>query len=232
MRLKSPARADDSTASPLEKPTSYRTVGSLVTGAVLVVFGAFFLVSFGFSAEKHPVAAMVGVLMMVCGVVGGIYPAAFSHPEHLSIRNPFRRIDIAWPRIDAITARLSMEIETVAEAGTARKFTIWAIPVSLRDRRKNDRTIAKRTRSTKADAVNQAAGIGGAGYGRPKSAGQDPLEHMAFADQAVAEMRDRQRACTTSVDKAAETSVRWTWYTVGPFAVSVALLLAAIAGAF
>lgn len=220
----------------MEKPTAYRTVSSLGTGAVLVVFGAFFVISFGLASEKHPVAATIGVLMMVCGVVGGIYPAAFSHADRLTIRNPFRRIDIAWPRVDSITARLSMVVETIAESGKPGKFTIWAIPVSLRERRKNDRDTAKKARTIRSDAARQSAGVGdiagSAGYGSPRSLRHDPVETMAFADQAVIEMRDRQRVCTTSVDKAAETSVTWTWYTLAPFGVSVALVLAAIAGAF
>jgi hypothetical protein len=74
--------------------------------------------------------------------------------------------------------------------------------------------------------------MGAAGYGRPKSLRADPVDSMAFADQAVSEMRDRQRACKTSVEKAAGTRIVWTWYTVAPFGLSVVLLVAAVAGAF
>lgn len=240
MRLKSPAPTDDTAVSPLEKPTSYRTLGSLGTGALLVVFGAIFLFAFGLGSEKHPVGSMVGLLMIVCGAVGGLYPAAFSHTDHLEIRNPFRRIEISWPRVESISARLSTVVETVAEEGRARKFTIWAIPVSMHERRKNDRAVAKKVRTVRAESAKQAAGtgdiagsaIGAAGYGRPKALREDPVDSMAFADQAVVEMRDRQRLCTTSVEQAAPTKATWTWYTLAPFGVSVALLVAAIAGAF
>jgi hypothetical protein len=240
MRLKSQATTDGAPASPAEKPTSYRTIGSLGTGALLVVFGAIFLFAFGLSSEKHPVGATVGLLMMVCGVIGGIYPAAFSHPDRLSIRNPFRRIEISWPRVDSISARLSTVVETVAEEGKPHKYTIWAIPVSMHERRKNDRAVAKKVRAARAESAKQAAGggdiagsaLGAAGYGRPKTLREDPMETMAFADQAVIEMRDRQRVCTTSMEKAAPTKVTWTWYTLAPFAVSVVLVVAAIAGAF
>ena len=240
MRLKSPAPADGDTTPFAEKPTSYRTVGSLGTGAVLVAFGALFLFAFGLGSEKHPVAATVGLLMMVAGVVGGLYPAAFSHPDRLTIRNPFRRIDVSWPRVDSITARMSMVVETVAEEGKAHKFTVWAVPVSMHERRKADRNAAKKIRDARAESAKQSGGIGdiagsaigGAGYGRPKSLRDDPLENMAFADQAVVEMRDRQRVCTTSMEKAAPTKVTWTWYTLVPFGLSVVLVVAAIAGAF
>lgn len=240
MRLKSPAVTDGASTPPAEKPTSYRTVGSLGTGALLVVFGAIFLLAFGLGSEKHPVGSAVGLLMMVSGVVGGIYPAAFSHSDRLTIRNPFRRIDISWPRVESVTARLSMVVETVPEAGKSRKFTVWAVPVSMRERRKADRTAAKKVRSARAESAKQAArggdiassAMGAAGYGRPSSLREDPVESMAFVDQAVSEMRDRQRACKTSVEKAAGTRVVWTWFTVGPFGVAVALLVAAVAGAF
>ncbi|GAA1972901.1 hypothetical protein [Catenulispora subtropica] len=240
MRLKSPTSADDATASPTEKPTSYRTVGSLATGALLVVFGAIFLLAFGLGSEKHPVGAMIGLLMMVAGVVGGIYPAAFSYGEHLLIRNPFRRIEIAWPRVDSVTARLSTVVETVPEDGKPHKFTIWAIPVSMHERRKADRAANRKLRQAKSEAAKRASGagdvaggaLGSAGYGRPRGFREDPVDNLAFADQAVAEMRDRKRICSTSVEKAAATKATWTWYTLAPFGVAVALVVAAIAGAF
>lgn len=240
MRLKSPAATDGATVPPAEKPTSYRTVGSLGTGVLLVVFGAIFLFAFGLGSDKHPVGTTIGLLMVVSGVVGGLYPAAFSHADRLSIRNPFRRIDVSWPRVESISARLSTVVETVAEEGKPHKFTVWAIPVSMHERRKNDRAVAKKVRSARAESAKRASGsgdiaggaMGAAGYGRPKTLREDPLETMAFADQAVVEMRDRQRLCTTSVEKAAPTTVTWTWYTLAPFGVSVALVVAAIAGVF
>jgi hypothetical protein len=240
MRLKSPTPTDGATAPLAEKPTSYRTVGSLGTGALLVVFGAIFLFAFSLGSETHPVGAMIGLLMVVAGAVGGIYPAAFSHADRLSIRNPFRRIDISWPRVETISARLSTVVETVAEEGKTRKFTIWAIPVSMHERRKNDRVVAKKVRSARAESAKQAAGsgdiagsaMGGAGYGRPRTLRDDPVATMAFADQAVVEMRDRRRMCTTSMEKAAPTTVTWTWYTLAPFGLSVVLVVAAIAGLF
>jgi hypothetical protein len=240
MRLKSPAPADGTSTPSAEKPTAYRTVGSLATGALLVVFGAIFILAFGLGSDKHPVGATVGFLMLVSGVIGGIYPAAFSYSDRLSVRNPFRRIDISWPRVDSVTARLSMVVETLPEEGKSHKYTVWAIPVSMRDRRKADRTAAKKVRTARAESAKQAAGggdiagsaMGAAGYGRPKSLRADPVDSMAFADQAVSEMRDRQRACKTSVEKAAGTRIVWTWYTVAPFGLSVVLLVAAIAGAF
>jgi hypothetical protein len=240
MRLKSQASEDGASTSPLEKPTAYRTGGSLGTGAFLVVFGAIFFFAFGLGSEKHPVGSTVGLLMMVSGFLGGIYPAAFSHPDRLTIRNPFRRIEISWPRVESIQARLSMVVETVPEDGAAHKYTIWAIPVSMHDRRKADRAANKQMREARAAATGQAtrsgdvaaSPLGGVGYGRPKKYHEDPLDSMAFADQAVVEMKDRRRVCTTALENAAPTKVTWTWYTLVPFGASIALLVAAIAGAF
>ena len=148
--------------------------------------------------------------------------------------------DAPEPKTKTVSARLSTVVETVAEEGKARKFTIWAIPVSMHERRKNDRVVAKKVRTARAESAKQAAGsgdiagsaIGAAGYGRPKTLRDDPVATMAFADQAVVEMRDRQRVCTTPMEKAAPTTVTWTWYTLAPFGVAVALVVAAIAGAF
>jgi hypothetical protein len=207
-----------------------------------VVFGAIFLVAFGLGSEKHPVGATIGLVVIVAGVVGGIYPAAFSYGEYLLIRNPFRRIEIAWPRVESITARLSTVVETVpeeGEEGKAQKFTIWAVPVSMHERRKADRAAAKQVRQirSEADRANRGGGAagrgpGGAGYGRPPRMREDPVETMAFADQAVVEMKDRKRICSMPAEQAAPTKVTWTWFTLAPFVVSVGLLVAAMAGAF
>ena len=234
MRLKSPASTDDTSASFAEKPTAYRTVGSLGTGAFLVAFGALFLFAFGLGSEKHPVGSMVGLLMLVAGVVGGLYPAAYSYPDRVVIRNPFRRIEVAWPRVESVSARLSTVVECVPEEGKARKFTIWAIPVSMHERRKADRSARKQAREARTEMTKQSGSdvAGASGYGRPRATHQDPTENMAFADQAVIEMRDRQRICPTSMENATPTKVSWTWYTLAPFGISIALLVAAIAGAF
>ena len=243
MRLKSPATPTDggtdgaAGTDPAEKPIAYRTFGSLAMGAVLAAFGLLFLVSFGFGSDSHPVGATAGLLMVVAGAIGGLYPAAYSYADRLEIRNPFRRIVVSWPRVDTVSARLSTVVETVPEAGTAKKFTIWAIPVSMHERRKSDRVASKANREARAEAAKRTADaetrlLSGGGFGMTTRHHRDPLETMAFADQAVSELKDRKAACPTSMEKAAATSVTWTWYTLAPFGAAVALLVAAVAGAF
>jgi hypothetical protein len=246
MRLKSPAGPQDGTtpAPPAEKPTAYRTAGSLVTGILLVVFGLIGFSAFAFGAGRHPMGAAVALLLAVGGFVGGLYPAAYSYNERYVIRNPFRLIVVPWPRIEDVTARLSLVVTAKAEAGQekGRGFTVWAVPVSMHDRRKLDKGAAKKARSERSMAMRAARGAGnmdavmhgGIGAPSPSAAARrgqnEMMESLAFADQAVIEMRDRMRACDTTVEASGPVTVTWTWYTLGAVAVSVLLVVLAAVG--
>lgn len=259
MRLKSPAGAQDGTtpAPSGEKPTAYRTVGSLVTGILLIVFGLIGFFAFGFGAERHPLGAAIGLLMAVGGTVGGVYPAAYSYRERYVIRNPFRLITVPWPRVSDVSAKLSLVVAAKPETGQAgqvgdgrtgdgedkgRKFTVWAIPVSMHERRKSDRSAAKTVRDQRNAAMRAARGSGnvdamlhgGIGAPSPSAAarrGQNQImDAMAFADQAVIEMRDRMRVCDTPLEASAPVTVTWTWYTLVPTAVAVLVVVLAAVG--
>jgi hypothetical protein len=255
MRLKSPTGAQDGTtpAPPREKPTTYRTVGSLVTGLLLIVFGLIGFLAFGFGAGRHPLGAAIAFLLAVAGFVGGLYPAAYSYRERFVIRNPFRLITVPWPRMAEATARLSMVVTTREAADDAEtealtgekkktpKFTVWAVPVSMHDRRKADRNTAKQAREVRNAAMRAARGSnpdammhGGIGAPSPSAAARrgenERIESMAFADQAIVEMRDRQRACDTAFDASEPVTVQWTWYTLGAAGVAVLLVLLAAVG--
>ena len=250
MRLKSPTGTQDGTtpAPPGEKPTTYRTVGSLVTGVLLIVFGVVGFVGFGFGAERHPMGAAVAAVIAVGGFVGGVYPAAFSHAEHFVIRNPFRSITIPWSRVSDVTARLSMVVftrgEGAADTGesTGPKFTIWAIPVSMHERRKSDRNAAKATRDVRNASMRAAKSAGNAdamihgGIGAPSPSAAARrgeavmMDSLAFADQAVIEMRDRMRVCKTPLEAAGPVSVKWSGLTCGLVAASVLLVVLAAVG--
>jgi hypothetical protein len=263
MRLKpSAARQDGATPTPSgDQPTVYRALGSLISGGLMVVFGLIGVFAFSLGSETHPLGATVGLLMAVMGFIGGLYPVAESHADRVVIRNPFRYIEVPWPRVEEVSAKLSLVVETKpgdgdgdgdgdgtgtgsgagSGSGKSQKFTVWSVPVSMHERRKADRTVAKQARAARQDAFKSAQQTGnteallhgGRGAGAMRGPqGVSMIETMAFADQAVAEMNDRRSACSTKVAEAAPTKVTWTWWTLGGFAVSVGLVVVAALGAF
>ena len=245
MRLKPPAAAaDGATPTPAgEKPTVYRALSSLVSGGVMVVFGLLLASTMAFGTDKHPVGVALGVLLVAAGLIGGLYPTARSHADRLEIVNPFRRIVVAWPRVEEVSARLSLVVQTKPEPGAeaGHKFTVWAVPVSMHERRKADRTVAKQAQAAGRVAMQEAKGRmdteallrGGRGAGPMRfNPGVAPIETMAFVDQAVSEMNDRKRICDTRESDAAATTVSWTWWSLAFFGAAALLLVLAAVGAF
>jgi hypothetical protein len=172
-------------------PTVYRGGSALAFGgiiAALCVASAVDLV------VEVGTADLVGaaVLLLVAGiaVIFGPYPAAFSGEDGLRIRNPFRAIELPWPTITDVKTGLSF----VVFAGQ-RKYTVYAIPVSLRDMRKADKQRYRAASRRQREATRAASGRGGGAFGSGTSgggAGGDGPEQGLYHDQAVLEINGRR----------------------------------------
>lgn len=170
--------------NPSAKPTVYRGAGTFFGGLVVVVLcllGALDLVIEAGSTDLAGAAVML--LVASLAFVYGVYPAAFSSPDALVVRNPFRTITLSWPAVTEIAARLSFLVYT-----EKTKFTVWAIPVSLRERRKLERDRMKSVSRERREAQRDARG----GSNRPPRPAPDRMERLTYADQAVAEMQARR----------------------------------------
>jgi hypothetical protein len=170
-----------------EKPTVYRGAAALIGGAVVLLFCGFGAIDLLVeSGTQDLVAAAILTLVAVLAGLYGVYPAAFSWTDRLVVRNPFRTIVLPWDAVTDLSARLSFVAHTEAS-----QFTVWAIPVSLRERRRAERhhlrdlsqaqRLAKR--GVSADMLQT----------RPRRP-YDPAERLSFADQAMDEMDARREA--------------------------------------
>ncbi|HEV3174015.1 MAG TPA: PH domain-containing protein [Actinocrinis sp.] len=188
-------RRGTSSTSPAEKPTVYRGVAALLGGAVAALFCLYGAIDLAVEVGSPDLIGIaVLVLVAVLAAVFGIYPAAFSDDEGLLVRNPFRNIRLPWSEVTDLSARLSFVAHT--ESG---RFTVFAIPVSLRERRRADRQRLRAVAQTQ-----RAARRGGGGgtqsslpFGAPRSQQRHHdahIERLAFADQAIVEMNARRDA--------------------------------------
>ena len=229
------------------KPTVYRGAMALagaVIVAVICVAGVLdLLIEAG---TQDLLGAAILLLVAVLAVGYGIYPAAFAYEDRLTVRNPFRTITLPWAAVTEINARLSFVVHA-----DDQRYTIWAIPVSMHDRRKAERDRMKEMSRASRDASRRARG----GRSRlPEFPGMasrpvDPIEKLSYADQALHELRERREAEALRIKNAAalarkqsgkqngkqggdETgpkpavSVRWTWPM--PVAAGCAILLVAL----
>jgi hypothetical protein len=217
-----------------EKPTVYRGPGAVIGGAIV------FLFCFGGGLDllaEEGTVDLVGVsvlfLVAVLGFAYGVYPAAFSGPDALVVRNPLRTIRLPWGIVTKVSAQLSFIAFT-----TGQRYTVWAVPVSIRDRRKAERA-RLRDLSRQARGDRQRSG-GGFSFGAPRaSSSSREIDRLSYADQALSEMGARREAwCDRNgIDPEAEPTsteipvISWNVTTLAPIAVcALFVIIAAIVG--
>jgi len=185
---------------PAEKPTAYRGAAALIGGSLVALFCGFGAIDLiAESGTQDLVGASILLLVAVLAALYGVYPAAFAWRDRLVVRNPFRTIVLPWEAVTDLSARLSFIAHT-----ENRRFTIWAIPVSLRERRRAERhrlrdlSQAQRLarRGVSADLLQNDR------IRRPA----DPIGRLSFADQAIDEMNAKREAYVVQARLAAKSA--------------------------
>jgi hypothetical protein len=229
-----------------ERPTIYRSVSALIGGLLIVVLcavGVVDLLANGYQDWKFIACA---TLLAVLGFVFGPYPAAFSDAHRLVVRNPFRRVVLPWPRVVAAHAGLSMTVNDEND----KRYTIWAIPVSMRARRKVDRAQyrmiaiqrkeeararrsgveAFESRPKRGSGSRMSFGIGGLGAGFSGGStgfGNGDTPEYSYADQAEKELEERRAACTDAREDTAQVQTTLTWWTIALCVLAAAFVIVA-----
>lgn len=229
------AAAPTTPTEPAEKPTVYRSGGALFTCVGIVVLCLLaiidLLVELG---TRDLLACAVLVLVASLAYSYAIYPAAFTTSQGLRIRNQLRTIDLPWSTVTDLTAKLSFVVHT-----KEKRYTVWAIPVSLHERRKAER--ARMKEITRADRESRRPVRGTTRISDieiPTGRRSDPIDRLSYADQAIGEMNGRreENAQAARVAKAANpkgafpeatVTARFTWPV--PLAVGISVLLVVLA---
>ncbi|HEY9439897.1 MAG TPA: PH domain-containing protein [Streptomyces sp.] len=199
--------------TPSTEPTyadrTYRSGGGLVGGVLLVLLAVWLGGDALFQgAGQTPWLALATLLAVMPLIVAfTLRPAVFANGERIRIRNPFRTIVLPWSDVADIRAGYSSELFT--EDGA--KYQLWAVPVSLRDRKRAARKSA-----------------------RAPHPGVRPADtRLAAADQTMSDLHslmERAGADPADPDRPAPTaSVRWAYEIIAPTAVGVVLLAVLLA---
>ena len=186
------------TRPPNEKPTVYRGAAALIGGALVALFCLFGSIDLMVeSGTRDLTGSAILMLVAVLAAVYGVYPAVFSWSDRLVVRNPFRTIDLPWEAVADLTARLSFIAHT-----ETKRFTVWAIPVSLRDRRRSERhKVRDMSQAQRAARRGLSPDMFGPGRGHGPA---DPIAGLSFADQAISEMNAKREAHVVKVALAAK----------------------------
>ncbi|KPC59384.1 PH domain-containing protein [Streptomyces chattanoogensis] len=188
---------------------SYRSPASLAGGGLLLLLGLWLGGDALLRGEAHTkLMALFALLLGVPLVVAfTLRPVVRAGEDRLTVRNPFRTITLPWAAVEDLRATFSAEVF----AGGA-KYQMWAIPVSLRQRKKAGRQAAR--------------GASRSRFGAAADAGPVP---RATADQTLEELRElRERGAERETAKG-EPAVRWAYPVIVPGvvgAVGLAVMLA------
>jgi hypothetical protein len=208
----------------------YRSAPGLMAGVLLLVIGAWLgidaVVQGRGSTPWLALAAMLFAAPLVIAFT--LRPAVLADEDRMRVRNPFRTITLPWGSVASLRSGYSNEV--VATPGG--KYQLWAIPVSLRGRKRAARQEA-RTAAEKASGRDgrerrggPGAGLGG-GFSRQAGGFVEDGPARAESDKIMDDLRESLEAREKAATAQGEVTVRWAWEIVAP-AVAGAVLLAVL----
>ncbi|MGW7048815.1 PH domain-containing protein [Streptomyces avermitilis] len=160
---------------------------------------------------RTPWLALATLILLVPLVIAfTLRPAVFANEDRLRIRNPFRVITLPWGSVASLRSSYSNEV--VVKSGT--KYQLWAVPVSLRARKK-----ANRQQNRAAAQVRTGA------------AALDAGPRRAQTDQVMDDLRELAETHESAERAQGEPSVRWAYEVMGPaLAGAVVLVILLVTG--
>ncbi|MFM9373821.1 PH domain-containing protein [Streptomyces sp. Da 82-17] len=159
---------------------------------------------------RTPWLALAGLLFVVPLIVAyTVRPAVHANAERLRVRNPFRTITLPWGAVEGLRAGYSSEVF----AGGGTKYQLWAIPVSLRARKKAAR---RQVRDAAQDPHGRTSAV---------LSGRDLGRTRAPSDQALDDLRELAERHAGEPGAQGEPSVRWAYEILAPSVAGAVLLV-------
>ncbi|MFF0214021.1 PH domain-containing protein [Streptomyces vinaceus] len=215
-----------SSQQPPEEPAYedrvYRSPMAVVTGVLLLALIAWLC---GDTLVRGPgntpwFAAAIGLLAVPLTVAFTVRPAVFANDDRMRVRNPFRVVELPWGAVDAVRAGYSAEV-----LADGSKYQLWAVPVSLRARKKANRQQGRQSLPGRGGLAGRgAAGSAGASAA---AAAADP--QLAPADQVVDELRRLAERGASRPGAQGSVRVRWAYEIIAPAVLGAVSLIVLIA---
>ncbi|MFD7899285.1 PH domain-containing protein [Streptomyces sp. NPDC059568] len=192
-------------SEPTYRDRVFRSGGGILGGILLLAVVAWLGVdALVWGTGRTPWLALAGLLFAVPLIVAfSLRPAVFAGNDRLRIRNPFRTITLPWATVTGIRAVYSCEVFTENDG----KFQLWAVPVSLRQRKRANRYQDRLARTAET---------------------LDPAK-LALADRAVTELRELSEQATTRPTAQGTPTIRWAYEVIAPTLAGLVLLIVLLA---
>ncbi|MFJ3303310.1 PH domain-containing protein [Streptomyces sp. NPDC086549] len=208
----------------------YRSPMGIAGGVLLLAIGGWL----GFDAVtsghgRTPWLALAWLIFLVPLLVAfTLRPAVFANDDRLRVRNPLRVITLPWGEIASLRSGYSNEV--VAKSGA--KYQLWAIPVSLRARKKATRQQARAAAEAQRGGRpgSRAGAALGFGFGGARDGAASAGPTRAETDKVMDDLREiLERHERERTAEGGEITVRWAYEIAAPVvagAVLLAILLA------
>ncbi|SDM97546.1 PH domain-containing protein [Streptomyces sp. cf386] len=210
-----------STPDPVSRDRIYRSPMGIVGGVLLLALVLWLGIDALIRGEGRTQWLALAALILLVPLVSAftLRPAVYANEERLRIRNPLRVIVLPWGQVASLRSGYSNEVLT--KSGT--KFQLWAIPVSLRARKKAAREQAQAAAERNAAARGEKRRRGGGGLGGGGLGADGPVR--AETDKIMDELRELLVRRENEESAQGEVTVRWAYEVAGPALAGAVLLL-------
>ncbi|MFD5743419.1 PH domain-containing protein [Streptomyces massasporeus] len=215
-------------SEPESKDRVHRSVPAIAGGVLLLAITGWLGIDAIVSGEgRTPWLALAVMLLVVPLVIAfTLRPAVYAGADRLRIRNPFRLVVVPWGQVASLRSSYSNEV--VTESGA--KYQLWAVPVSLRARKKAARREMRATAQARrqmgrdegrGSALGMRAGLDGGLSREPVSEG--PVR--AETDRIMDDLRGLHEARHEAESARGEVTVRWAYEVLAPALAGAVLVL-------
>ncbi|MFI9152209.1 PH domain-containing protein [Streptomyces sp. NPDC053367] len=196
----------------------YRSPMALVGGVLLLALAGWLGIDALIRGEgRTPWLALAALLTFVPLVVAyTLRPAVFAGEDRLRVRNPLRVVTLPWGEVASLRSGYTNEV--VANSGD--KYQLWAVPVSLRGRKRAARR--QQRRDAQAAAAKAGKRVRGSAFGPAADLDEGPLRDEG--DKIMEELRALQEARGKAATSQGEVTVRWAYEIIAPAVVGAVLL--------
>ncbi|MCC9310920.1 PH domain-containing protein [Kitasatospora sp. RB6PN24] len=212
---------DPGSAAPADEPKYadqvFRSMPGIISGVLLLLVAGWLIIDAMVSSTgKTPWVALAAAPVFAFPVIAyTLRPAVTAGPDRMVVRNPLRTVTVPWAEVEGLRAGYSAEV-----LAAGRTFQMWAVPVSLRQRKKANRraALSSAERDPRAKLVAEARARRGAVPGAP-----DPTR--AWSDQVVDMLRELAERNAVRPSAKGEVAVAWCWWVIAPTLVGLAALI-------